>query len=140
MQDALKGLLLRSFVRSSGKIRGMFEPDGALSAFASQIRLAYALGLVSPAIYNDLELIRQIRNKAAHFIHFSQKDSEPEELVTFQNPAIRQWSLTLTCPSAVGFKSKDSRERFKKTCEWLTDRLRFPMDDSRELEYDDIPF
>jgi hypothetical protein len=145
VQGALKELILRTFTRVTGTIKNMFEPDGALAAFASQIRLAYALGLIDHATYNDLELVRKIRNKAAHYVHWSDKDSEPEELVTFQNKTIRQWALTLSCPLTFANTSKDPRERFECTCQWLSTRLQYPLTDGDNrpifpIYLDGIPF
>jgi hypothetical protein len=96
----------------------MFGPDGAMGAFASQIKLAHAMGLISTVIYNDLNLIREIRNKFAHYIHFSDKDTEPGVLVTFSHKIIHNWAMSLACP-ATAARVSDPRKRFAITCNQL---------------------
>jgi DNA-binding MltR family transcriptional regulator len=44
----------------------LFKHPGPLASFWSRIRIAYALGYISPATFHDLELVREIRNKFAH--------------------------------------------------------------------------
>ncbi len=113
IQEKLKDLIIRSFVKRNKKIRNLFGPDGALGAFAAQIKLAYAVGLIGSDIYSDLNLIREIRNKSAHFLHYSHKKG-PYQLVTFKHETLKQWALSLKCPSACGISNP--RKRFETTC------------------------
>jgi hypothetical protein len=45
----------------------LFQPYAPLGSFAGKIQLAYAYGLVGDTAYHDLELIRDLRNIAAHY-------------------------------------------------------------------------
>lgn len=44
----------------------LFENFGPLSTFSARIKIAYCFGLISEADYRDLELMRRVRNAAAH--------------------------------------------------------------------------
>ncbi len=44
----------------------MFQSTGPLGPFASKIRLAYLMGLISQELYKNLEIMREIRNRFAH--------------------------------------------------------------------------
>jgi mannitol operon repressor len=46
---------------------GLFEgPTAPLATFSARLRVAYAFGLLSKDEYDDINLIRDIRNKFAH--------------------------------------------------------------------------
>ena len=51
---------------ASKMLRSLFDPYGPLSSFSAKISIAYAYGLIEEAEYHDLELLRKLRNKAAH--------------------------------------------------------------------------
>jgi DNA-binding MltR family transcriptional regulator len=119
IEDELKRLIIRSFANTNNKVRGMFDPDGAMGAFGSQTTLAYAMGLVSQSLYVDLNLIREIRNKFAHRVHFARSEKDPEVLVTLEHRTIDEWVKSLKCPAATGFMDDDPRRRLVHTCEWL---------------------
>lgn len=44
----------------------MFHSAGPLGPFASKIRLAYLMGLISQELFKNLEIMREIRNRFAH--------------------------------------------------------------------------
>jgi DNA-binding MltR family transcriptional regulator len=44
----------------------MFQSAGPLGPFASKIRLAYLMGLISQELFKNLEIMREIRNRFAH--------------------------------------------------------------------------
>ncbi|MCE7982443.1 MAG: hypothetical protein DYG89_14715 [Caldilinea sp. CFX5] len=45
----------------------LFKLSGPMHSFSAKINLAFALGLYGSHVYNDLNLIRKIRNDFAHF-------------------------------------------------------------------------
>ena len=47
-------------------LKSIFSVLGPLGTFSSKIQLAYALNYISRKSHDDLELIRKLRNKAAH--------------------------------------------------------------------------
>lgn len=55
---------------------------GPFSTLAGLIGIAFAYGLISEGDYADLEIIRKLRNEAAHSLHdFSLQDSGAQNLV-----------------------------------------------------------
>lgn len=44
----------------------MFRSSGPLGSFSAKIKLAYLMGLCSDEAYNDLEIMKEIRNRFAH--------------------------------------------------------------------------
>jgi hypothetical protein len=47
-------------------VDALLQPDGPLGSFASRIKLAYLLGIITVSLYSDLEIMRKIRNSFAH--------------------------------------------------------------------------
>lgn len=70
LDDLLAGLLKKRLGRtehvSKLAMGPLFASMGPLSSFSARIKLAYCLDLISQWEFDDLELIRRIRNKAAH--------------------------------------------------------------------------
>jgi DNA-binding MltR family transcriptional regulator len=48
------------------EIKRLYQHDGLLYGFSTTIQLAFVLGLITPELRNDLDIIRQIRNAFAH--------------------------------------------------------------------------
>jgi hypothetical protein len=67
INDALITELGRTMPRLNCKIRGaMFGNDGPLSTFSKRIICAEAFGLISSDVAKQMDVIRKIRNAAAH--------------------------------------------------------------------------
>jgi DNA-binding MltR family transcriptional regulator len=50
-----------------GKVeKSLFDANGPLSTFSAKIKMAYGMGLIDRPVFDDLELIRRIRNEFAH--------------------------------------------------------------------------
>ena len=66
----LQNLLENHLKQDKSVIRNLFNNNinGPLSSLSAKIKTSYVLGLIPKEIYNDLEIIRQIRNKFAHEI------------------------------------------------------------------------
>jgi DNA-binding MltR family transcriptional regulator len=61
----------------------LFDSFGPLSSFASKIVMAYALGIITSEIYDELEKIRHIRNEFSHsskLLNFESKEIAPKFL------------------------------------------------------------
>jgi mannitol operon repressor len=71
----------------------LFGPEAALATFASKMKIARAFGILADWMYEDLEIIRKIRNEFAHS-HSS---------ADFSNPNVVRLIGSL---KAVGFVSK----------------------------------
>lgn len=76
LDEQLRDLLLAFFVdeRTLGKNEAqpwarLFGPDGALGPAASRSTLALALGLIPKDLYDDLQIVRRVRNVFAHGLH-----------------------------------------------------------------------
>jgi hypothetical protein len=57
---------IQFLLRRHGIVRELFEPDGALGAFASKISLAFGMKIFDIKTKHDLDLIRLLRNGCAH--------------------------------------------------------------------------
>lgn len=69
--DEVLEVLLRSKLESEPIIvkevvDPLFRRNGPLSSFWGRIQLSYALGLINRGTYDDLEIIRDLRNSFAH--------------------------------------------------------------------------
>lgn len=70
LTDLIKSALLPNPISYDGESvdRRMFQSSGPLGAFSAKIKLSYLMGLVSEEAYRDLENMRWIRNRFAHYI------------------------------------------------------------------------
>jgi len=112
--DEELGDLLRTFLIDHTEIAGnLLSEHGVLGAFASRIKIAFALGLISESEYKNLDLIRHIRNRFAH---------RPGFEVSFETPEIKDRCLALQAPKEVNGQFKQTgtlRDRFMTTCFFL---------------------
>jgi hypothetical protein len=69
IDDRLKELLLSKFVGSQNFVEDLFSAERPLSSVSAKVSVAYAVGLVSLPVAQDLHLIRRIRNDFAHKVH-----------------------------------------------------------------------
>jgi DNA-binding MltR family transcriptional regulator len=65
LDDLLEKLLKASFVKSH-QVKSLFSNDRLLQSFFAKISIAYCSGLIPTAIYHDLRIICEIRNRFAH--------------------------------------------------------------------------
>ncbi|MGJ7487732.1 MltR family transcriptional regulator [Variovorax sp. LT2P21] len=83
IDDVLRALLFHRLARDEHVARVAADPlfagMGPLSTFSSRIKLVYALDLIPRWMFDDLERIRKVRNKAAHEV--SAKTFESNEVV-----------------------------------------------------------
>ena len=80
------GVFLKHFIVDKKVGDDLFGAFGPLSSFSQRIALARAYGFISRAHYNDLTIVRQVRN---HFAH------HPLE-ATFATPKIAELCLKLS--------------------------------------------
>lgn len=84
--DAQLRELIANFLVDDKKVVADFlgdddKADRPLSAFSARTKAAYCLGLISKDEYDDLNLIRRIRNRFAHKLHD----------ISFDNKEISNW-------------------------------------------------
>jgi mannitol operon repressor len=87
LDGRLRQLIANFMVEDSKVVDGLLgtedNPDCPLSTFASRIKAAYCLGLISKGEYADLNTIRKIRNHFAHKMHGLSFDDD--EIVSWCN-------------------------------------------------------
>ena len=66
LDEMLASLLQTVFVDSPKVVEALLGIDRPVSSFSARIKLAYCAGHISEGTYQDLELIREIRNDFAH--------------------------------------------------------------------------
>src|SRR5688572_19098421 len=66
LDDVLDVLLRASFVNDAEAVNRLVGPGRPLESFGSRSHLAYCMGLLGADVYNDINLIREIRNDFAH--------------------------------------------------------------------------
>jgi DNA-binding MltR family transcriptional regulator len=79
LQTALRALLSKDHHIAKHAVEPMFAAMGPLSTFSARIKLAYAVGLTPRWMFEDLEKIRKVRNKAAQ--EFSAKTFESPDVI-----------------------------------------------------------
>lgn len=75
LDAALEELILEFLVDHSVSRDLMNGPNKPFSGFSNRINGAFALGLITAADKTALHMIRDIRNEAAHHIHFALGES-----------------------------------------------------------------
>jgi DNA-binding MltR family transcriptional regulator len=66
VENHLTALLRLMMVPETNLVGDLFNPTGPLGPFATKIRLAYLLRVISKSIADDLIIVTKIRNKFAH--------------------------------------------------------------------------
>ena len=66
LDDVLDLLLRASFVNDAEAVNRLIGPGRPLESFGSRAHIAYCMGLLGADVYNDINLIREIRNDFAH--------------------------------------------------------------------------
>ena len=72
LDNALEALLKSFFINDDAFIKKHIlgnSPSVTIDSFAKRSSICYALGLLRQSEYDDLDLIRRIRNKFAHKLH-----------------------------------------------------------------------
>jgi len=91
--------------------------EAPLSSFSARIKTAYCLGLISKSEYDDLNLIKKIRNRFAHKLHG----------YTFDDQEIIMWCNSLLTPKffkeAIPIVDKSHRDRYVFTVSMLANQL-----------------
>jgi mannitol operon repressor len=88
LDECLHRLLAALMVDKKSEVRKLLEDSGPLATFYGRILAAYCLGLINQEEFDDLNVIRQIRNEFAH---------NPRGL-SFDNKRIINWCDKLQHP------------------------------------------
>ncbi len=76
LEELLNRLLRKKLVQSPIFEDAIENSNGSLSTFSNKIQLSYLMGLISKKMYDNLTVIRKIRNKFAHEIVGSSFENE----------------------------------------------------------------
>jgi mannitol operon repressor len=88
------GQVIESFLIDDAEASDFLDPGNPfapLGSFGARIKAAYCLGLISQDEYNDLKIIKNIRNSFAHGLHG----------LSFLTPDIQAECEKLKCPQKV---------------------------------------
>ena len=113
IEDALTlelAKLMRKF-EDDNDFNEMFGPNGPLGTFSSKIRLSYALKIVDRQSRDQLGVIRELRNAAAH----SQRPIS-FEVVQIQNVCLRMFAETMDPFFHERLAKGKMRETFSMEC------------------------
>ena len=66
--DEVLEKLIRAVYRKDRRIKMLFKDNQILHSFYNKVCIAYFSGLVPEAVYEDLKLVGEIRNKFAHSV------------------------------------------------------------------------
>lgn len=76
LEELLNRLLRKKLVQSPIFKEAIENSNGSLSTFSNKIQLSYLMGLISKKMYDNLTVIRKIRNEFAHEIVGSSFENE----------------------------------------------------------------
>jgi hypothetical protein len=66
LDDLLADVIRAGFVDDPKHVESLLKTDGPLGTFSARIKLAYCVGWIGPDVRDDLNLVREVRNKFAH--------------------------------------------------------------------------
>jgi hypothetical protein len=121
VQERLQRALKARLIRDESHIRLLTQFDGPLGNFNMMHDLAHAVGLISDDIWNDLNEVREIRNKFAHWVPNRDKE-QTLDIMSFETPEIKKRAGRLKCPDRL-MKPDYSVERVEK---WRMEGAKLP--------------
>ena len=115
IDEKLLEALQSFFCTGKAADRLLTESNAPLGTFSSRIEACFALGLIDDFEYNEISLIRKIRNAFAHSKHG----------MTFENEKVKGQcaSLQSDLPQGSGYPINDARFRFTNAAVCVVLRL-----------------
>lgn len=131
VENSLTALLKNSLRQEMNRNqrKRLFDERGPLGTFSAKIITAYAFELIGPATFNDLDIIRIVRNEFAHSRkHFGFDSSELADVCAhLQTPdfpgAFMEFSSLERATAQLNANLKDARTRYRTACHTLSSRL-----------------
>jgi DNA-binding MltR family transcriptional regulator len=114
LDDILEGTLRAHFLDAPKQVGELL--DGPLSSFAARTKLAYCMGLIGRTIFDDLNVIREIRNDFAHH----------HEPISFEDQRARIMRLKVVSkfpPEHWRHAPRSARYRFQLDCVLLANGM-----------------
>lgn len=117
IDDKLGETLQSFFVEGKSSKKLLTEFNAPLGTFSSRIEACFALGLIDEHEYQEIKLIKKIRNEIAHAKHG----------ISFQDSKIKGYcsSLKSDLPRGDGYPLKEPRFRFENAVICIVLRLYF---------------
>ena len=130
IEDKITQLLETYMVQNKTIQKKIFDGNGALATFSSKIDIAFLLGLIPKNIYDDLGILRKLRNDFAH----------NAKSITFQTDYIKERCNLLQVVSKVALRD-DTRAYFLRAMTTILTCINMKMDTFTQCqEEDDFDF
>ena len=122
----LEQMLTSFFIPDSDDVRALLGNDRPLGTFASRIRMAYVLGLISQEEREDLWAINEIRE------FFIREMGE----ISFADDPLREWCFLLQLPNKVllSGESRSPRRLFVFAVALLTRQLTLRIEQAEKMQ------
>jgi DNA-binding MltR family transcriptional regulator len=130
IEDKITQLLETYMINDTTIQKKIFGGNGALATFSSKIDISFLLGLIPKNIYNDLGVLRKLRNDFAH----------NAKSITFQTDYIKDRCNVLQVVSNVALRN-DTRAYFLRSMTTILTCINMKMNSfERCQEEDDFDF
>jgi len=130
IEDKITQLLETYMINDTTIQKKIFGGNGALATFSSKIDISFLLGLIPKNIYNDLGVLRKLRNDFAH----------NAKSITFQTDYIKDRCNALQVVSNVALRD-DTRAYFLRSMTTILSCINMKMNSfERCQEEDDFDF
>jgi DNA-binding MltR family transcriptional regulator len=130
LDEALEVLLRERFSirqpKSKSSMKPLFQPFGPLSTFSGKITICYAIDLIGKWMYEDLEIVRKLRNEFAHSFGVARFDL-PISVQLTERLKAADFAVTITTKKANGMKEIKKRKSRPPTTKAHMERTRFTM-------------
>lgn len=126
IEDKITQLLETYMVQNKKIQEKIFDGNGALATFSSKIDISFLLGLIPKKIYNDLSILRKLRNDFAH-------NAKP---ITFQTDYIRNRCKALKVVSKIALRD-DIKAYFLRSMTMILTCINMKMDSFEQCKEED---
>ncbi|WP_157730103.1 MltR family transcriptional regulator [Tenacibaculum jejuense] len=122
IEKLLEDLLKKRLLNEKKIIKDLFDGFGPLSSLSGKTKIAYSIGLIDKTIYDELNLVRSIRNKFAH----------SPEIIKFSDEEIVQKCNNLKL--VIKYKELNSREKFINSTSRLNTLITIEIEKIQKIE------
>jgi DNA-binding MltR family transcriptional regulator len=126
IEDKITQLLETYMVQNNTIQKKIFEGNGALATFSSKIDISFLLGLIPKNVYNDLGVLRKLRNDFAH----------NAKAITFQTEYIKDRCTSFSVVAKTGLRD-DTRAYFLRSMTTILTCINMKMDSFERCQEED---
>jgi len=134
LEEALEALLRARFSirhpKSKTSIKPLFNSFGPLSTFSAKITICYAMDMIGKWMYEDLGIVRKLRNEFAHSVGVARFDL-PAAVQLTERLKAADLAVTTITKEAAGTrkteKTKSAKKSRSKPTKANMERTRFEM-------------